>query len=151
EKIAHVESITHEHAIGTMLLIAVAYGHQFEKPHGRIPPGTFARTYDAEDNRLVEHHLERMRLYVEKYDAQYWLLRLGDQAIVALDGLAKVSPSRATRRQKLNLQSPNCYINDIMVAPQAQNQGNGSRLMHAPLAYGGFEPGNAVALDAYKE
>jgi ribosomal protein S18 acetylase RimI-like enzyme len=71
-------------------------------------------------------------------------------------GLIKTSPSRPTVAQRLHLQTPNCYVNDIIVDPALKrnaasptNHYIGSMLMHAALNFGDFKPGASLAIDGY--
>jgi hypothetical protein len=137
------------HASAALNLLTRAYAHQFEEPRGSLPAGTFAQHFDA---GRAHQQLSRMNRYIQN-GAQYWFIPDDGpfQATWAWRGLAKISPSRADRLQRLGLKSPNGYLNDIVVDPAEQSQGNGSILLHAALTQSGLDHTRSLTLDAFEE
>ena len=137
------------HASAALNLLARAYAHQFEEPRGSLPAGTFAQHFDV---GRAHKQLSRMNQHIQN-GSQYWFIPDGGpyEATWAWRGLAKISPSRADRLQRLGLKSPNGYLNDVVVDPTEQSQGNGSILLHAALTQSGFDHTRSLTLDAFEE
>lgn len=136
----------------------------FKGPDGVLPAGTmkerFARLRDANLQQM-----DRMNRSLNRGGA-YWYINpeednptdrsfySSDEGYVA--GLIKTSPSRVSRAQRLRLQAPNCYVNDIVVDPKAKSttvagakQRIGSMLMHAALKFGDYQPRAKLTIDGY--
>jgi GNAT superfamily N-acetyltransferase len=150
ERLAEADDIKPQHAYEALGLLAVSYARQFEAPNGPLPQGAFQAYFNPDKDANVDRQHQRMRSYVSA-GSQYWYLRAGDRSNQpsSLAGLAKATPSKASRLQKTDLRSPNCFLNDIVVDPALQGRGCGSLLMHVVTKYSGFDEERIMALDGY--
>jgi ribosomal protein S18 acetylase RimI-like enzyme len=81
-------------------------------------------------------------------------MRLGSRFAVIADptksgrllGYVKTTPLEAAYPE---FDRPGCYVNDIIVRPEAQGMGLGRMLLHAGLKFGGYDPGLPVVLEGY--
>ncbi|HET7059960.1 MAG TPA: GNAT family N-acetyltransferase [Candidatus Saccharimonadales bacterium] len=80
----------------------------------------------------------------------YWIApdQKGDYS--SQRALVKTTPSRAFKLQKTRLQAPNCYLNDIVVAPGWQSKCIGKTMLFAALTSGEFDMRRSLALDAFE-
>lgn len=144
-------------------LVAETYRVQFEetlRPPFRVPSGTMYDHFRPGSADRQAAYAEHVTHEIEANGSSYFVVRAGihelpvvpDESALATGGLAalvKVSPSRATFRQKTGLRPPNCYINDVITHPAAQKQGLASAGIHAALKIGKFSDTGVVVLDGY--
>jgi hypothetical protein len=143
------ESLTPEDVQATLRLLSESYGDLFEQPRGGFARGVMRRHFNADSEERVTEHYDRMRLSLEE-GSQYWVIPDPSPAYVAWRGLAKVSPSQATARQQEGLDTPNLFMPELRVAPNAERQGIEIMLMHAALEHGSYEHDKAFAIDTYE-
>jgi len=147
-------------------LLEVSYEHQFENPDFQAPDGALpAGTMKGRFSRVQDDNLRQMSRMNRSisHGSTYWYVNpeetsptertFRDNASGYVAGLIKTSPSRTTRPQRLHLQVPNCYVNDIVVDARLKrrvgaetNHRLGSMLMHAALKFGDFKPQAKLAL-----
>jgi GNAT superfamily N-acetyltransferase len=151
------EEVQSEYARAALELLSKAYARQFEEPRGDQPAGIFTKRFDANDNIQISRQEEHMKEHIAEGSRYFfipegaWTASDGSRDDLSVwRGLAKTSPSRATRLQKMRIGSPNCYLNDIAVAPLWQYRGYGRALLHAAISHSGFERDNTLVLDAFK-
>lgn len=153
-------------------LVERAYAAQFEtpgfrSPAGTVPPGTMNQRFSPINEETVYGQLRRMRRAMDEAGSVYWMVTVvsGSEDFTSglpplcdpLIALAKVSPSRGTRLQKLlsgtPLDRPNCFLNDIIANPGWQNGAAGvhagSLALHAALKFSGFRRDRVLALDSF--
>jgi ribosomal protein S18 acetylase RimI-like enzyme len=138
-----------ETASACLRLLANAYAHQFEKPNGWLKQGAFKEHFRPDKEDSVTSHADRMRAAI-KDGSVYWFASQPDQHFETTGGLAKASPSRSGLLQRAHLQSPNCYLNDIVVAPAAQGNGIGRQLLLAVITSDHFDIRRNLTLDAFQ-
>lgn len=151
-------------------LMADSYAHQFEDPNVNhrpelVKPGTMRGRFLTRDRANIQQ-MYRMNSSIMN-GSIYWHVDLDDKDSLDtifysndradIGGLIKVSPSRASRAQKLRVRPPNCYVNDMVVAPHWQHEADASRhhrlgsmLLHAALRHGEYSPGAKLALDGFE-
>jgi predicted N-acetyltransferase YhbS len=138
ERVA-LEDIDVAFARGVISVLRNAYLRQFGGI--QVSGSAIAEEFACTD----EHAAERQKIMtqrVEKGSAQYWVVRAADQVEegeVSLLGLSKVAP--LPREQ-------GTHLSDVMVA-QPWRKGLGSRLLHAPFAFGGFDQEKPVHLNGF--
>lgn len=156
------ERVNYQVARQVRHLIGVAYGDEFESlrtpVNDRLPRGRISSAYLTDDPLAIEAHQERIDKALAN-GSSYWVLRAPNQPgqkgqNPVLDGLVKTSPSRASLLQKLNIASPNCYVDDIMVRPGADAgptfRGIGSMLLHTALEHDQYKPSATVVADTFR-
>lgn len=127
------EAVDEELAKGVITVIRDAYTAQFGNRF--VPSSAIAGAIDPGNPDIVAERTRVMRSRMEAGQAQYWIAR-DDEGQIA--GLSKVM---ANDRY--------VYLGDVMVAPPWKN-GLGSRLLHAPFKYGGYDERKRVELDAFE-
>lgn len=142
------DDITADLAAGTLDLLAAAYANQFEVRRALLPEGTFRRFFDSTDDDRVSEQVDRMKGYVDS-GSSYSLIfdRATESMVVAL---AKVSPSRASKLQKLGITSPNAYLNDIAVDPGSQERKLASLALFDQLGEERFDQSRTLAADGFE-
>jgi len=140
------EPIQRQTAQQMLRVMGEAYQGEFGSS---VPEGTIANHFST-GYEGVTAQVGRVRNSTEQNGATYWLAYEADQGPDEADllGLIKVSPSYphmlATVRNR-----PNCYVNDIAVAPDHARNGLGSMMLHAALRYGGYRQDASVVADTY--
>jgi ribosomal protein S18 acetylase RimI-like enzyme len=139
-------------------LVVRAYEHEFEtdcdeQPELSLPKGTIAAHYRIQDDSSAEFFCNKLLRYRNEYQSQFWIVTSTGVPVteqqLAISGFLKVSPSRATLAQKLRIQAPNLYINDVIVDPAVQGRGIGTALMHTAVTHADFDPRQTAVLDSF--
>jgi ribosomal protein S18 acetylase RimI-like enzyme len=132
-----------------------AYSAEFEREDAAqpLPNGTIAARYRPEDEAGVAKFRNNMLTNVQQYESQYWrVTQLGDprtQDHPVVPGFIKVTPSRASLLQKARMQTPNVYVDDVIVDPSVQRNHVGTALLHAGLKFSGFDEDRLAVLEGY--
>jgi ribosomal protein S18 acetylase RimI-like enzyme len=152
-----------EIAYSALKVVVPALRQQFEGPEvqANLPAGTIEQHFQPEDRIGVQRYLSRMETYMDRSGTSYWFARThsrnqrSDPELTAMprntapSGLIKISPSRGTAKQKARISPPNLFINDILVIPDQQGQGMGTKLLYTAASFGGYRPDKQVVLNAY--
>lgn len=157
-----LDQVTYQMGRRVRHLIGVTYGDEFESLRTpvniRLARGRISGDYLTDSESKIEYQQDRIEKAI-KSGSSYWLLhapttsdQIGKNPV--LDGLVKTTPSRSTLPQKLHIDSPDCYLDDIMVRPGSASgptfRGIGSMLLHTALEHDTYKPTAAVTADTYR-
>jgi ribosomal protein S18 acetylase RimI-like enzyme len=144
ERLAEPDKVQDAHAYAALVLLEQAYANLFEKPVNGLEKGTFTAIFDSGSDAKIAEQKTRMQTYIEN-GSVYYFVDDDDIPEFSLTALAKTTPSRSSGKQEV----PNCYVNDLVVHPECQNQGFSRMLLHSITKFGGFDPARYLALDAF--
>lgn len=146
------EEVSFELAASVARLLADAYAGRFEEPAGKLPEGTFKDFFGVGGSPdTISSRAKRMRSHMAHGSTYCIASEQPNYSFEVTGGLAKTSAYRTTKLQKARLQSPNCYLNDIVVAPTVQGAGVGKALLRGVLTSGRFDMRRSLTLDGFED
>lgn len=153
------DGITEDIAHAMLALQTDAYEAHFEDPKRyspALPAGTVREHFKPDDQNAIRARQARMLQFVEHNGSSY--LSIVDIAELPestangeIPGMIKVSPSAGgTIQQKVGMEGPNLFINDLIVHPNIWGVGAATILLHAGISLPEYSPKGRIALHAYR-
>jgi ribosomal protein S18 acetylase RimI-like enzyme len=144
--------VTSNDAINLLNLLHRAHTDQFEDESWDIPYGAFAMKYNPYDKDQVESTQDAIAQDLHDGGHYLYLPEGGDgeaQPATNWLGVCAITPSKATKLQKLGISLPNAYVKSLFIDPSCQNTKRGSLLLLRALREASIDPLGSVTLDAY--